>query len=258
MKKSIYLYMMLVFILLLNACKQDQYYLYNDVGRLQFGPEPSRIYTASYNLADTLKRYTFYYENASVVQDTIYFDLYAVGGTSDVDRAFGLEQELVEGVENPVAGVHYKAFDHVELAAHYVIKAGTVHTRVPIVLLRDASLKSNTYTLKLRVLPNEHFLEGEPTNLWRKVEFTDRLSRPAAWDDSMSQYYLGKYSRVKHEFMIEATGQFWDEEFIQTIRPDFALLGYWTAVVKVALMTYNNQNPTNLLMDEDDELVIFP
>jgi hypothetical protein len=258
MKTLKYLFIAMAFSTVLGACKQDQYYLFNDVGRLQFGPEPARIYTASFNLADTLKRYTFYYEDAQTVQDTVFFDLYAIGGVSDVDRPFRLIQETITGQQNALPGVHYKAFDDQDLAGRYMIKAGTVYTRVPIVMLRDASLKQNTVVLKLRVSTNEHFLEGELSNVWRKVEFTDRLSQPAAWNASMTQYYVGKYSAVKHEFMIEATGQSWDQEFIALLMQDFALLGYWTGVLKIALIDYNNQNPNNLLLDEDGELVVFP
>lgn len=258
MKILKYLFFAVAFSTLLGACKQDQYYLYNDVGRLQFGPDPSRIYTASFNLADTLKRYTFYYEEEQITEDTVFFDLYAVGGVSDMDRPFQLVQETVAGADNAVAGVHYKAFDHQDLANHYVIKAGFVHTRVPIVLLRDASLKQMVYTLKLRVAPNEHFLEGEPTNLWRKVEFSDRLSQPTLWDASITQYRLGKYSAVKHEFMINVTGQDWDDDFMESIATNLAVMGYWQGVLKIALIDYNNQNPDNLLMDEEGELVVFP
>src|SRR5690606_13927682 len=109
-----------------------------------------------------------------------------------------------------------------------------------------------------RVAANEHFLTGEPTNLWRKVEFTDRLSQPASWDAWMTQYRLGNYSTVKHQFMIQETGQLWDQDFIASLMSDLALLGYWTSVIKVALIDYNNQNPNNLLTDEFGELVVVP
>ena len=240
------------------ACKQDQYYLFNDVGRLQFGPEPSRIYTSSYNLADTLKRYTFVYAEEGTLQDTVFFDLYAIGGTSNVDRPFKLVQEEVPGVENAVAGKHYKAFDHSELSSDYIIKSNTVHKIVPIVLLRDPSLKQSNVILKLKVVPNDHFKEGEVSNLWRKVEFTDKLSQPTRWDANTTRYYLGKYSQVKHKFLIDSSGEKWDNDFVTYLYSNFAILTYWVSKSKLALTQYNAAHPGNPLRDEDGELVVFP
>lgn len=241
-----------------SACRQDQYYLFNDEARLQFGPDPSRIYQTSYNLADTLKPYTFYYEGEEVLQDTVFFDIYAIGGTTPSDRSFTLEQEILPSVENAVPNQHYKAFDNPEVSRHYVIKANQVHAAVPIVVLRNPSLKETTVSLKLKIIADDNFLEGERSNLWRKVVLTDRLSQPAAWNASAVQYYYGKYSVTKHAFMIEATGEKWDQEFMSGLTSDYALLQYWIGVLKIALVNYNNANPDTPLTDEFEELVVFP
>lgn len=249
---------MMVGLLSVYACKKDQYYLYNDAARIQFGPEIARIYTASYNLADTLKPFTFYYEAPSVTMDTVFFDIYAIGGVKKEDRSFTLEQVQVPNVTNAVAGKHYVAFNDPKATKNFIIKAGTVHTRVPILLLRDASLKTSTCILKFNVVPDKNFLSGEINNLWRKIEFTDRLSQPAAWNATFTQYYLGKYSTVKHQFMIQSTGEKWDQDFISIISPDYALLQYWLGALKINLIDYNSKNPGNPLRDENGELVIFP
>ncbi len=255
--KNIKYILMATVLLLLYSCKEE-YYLYNDIKRIQFGPDISRIYTPSHNLSDTLKRHTFYYDNASKQVDTMYFDIYAIGGTSTVDRAFKLEQVPVPGDENAVAGKHYRAFSDASLASKYMIKAGTVHTKVPIVMLRDASLKTTTVTLKFQIAENENFSIGEPSNVWRKAIFTDRLSQPTSWDAWLSQYYLGNYSVVKHKFFIDNSGQKWDNDFILLIRANFAELGYWKGLVKSALVAYNAQNPGNPLRDENGEIVVIP
>jgi hypothetical protein len=243
-------------LLLLYSCN-GEYYLYNDIKRIQFGPDISRIYTPSYNLADTLKSYSFFYENNAKQQDTLFFDIYAIGGISNVDRAFKLEQVAVPGADNAVAGKHYKAFSDASVVSKYVIKSGTVHTKVPVVMLRDASLKTTTVTLKFQIVQNENFSAGEPSNVWRKAVFTDRLSQPASWNSTINALF-GKYSVVKHNFMIEKTGQKWDNDFILSIMPDYALLTYWKGAVKVALIDYNANNPGNPLTDENGELVVIP
>lgn len=245
-------------VLAVASCKKDQYYLFNDVARIQFGPDASRIYTASFNLADTLKPFTFYYEQASVKEDTVLFDIYAIGGVTKTDRSFTLKQEQVPNVNNAVAGTHYVAFTDPRVSKFYTIKAGTVHAFVPVIVLRDASLKSSTAVLKFNVVADGNFQLGEPKNLWRKVQITDRLSQPASWNASFSQYYFGKYSTVKHAFMIQVTSQKWDEAFIATTSSDYALLQYYIGVVKTALIDYNKNHPGSPLTDESGELVVIP
>ncbi|WP_443936574.1 DUF4843 domain-containing protein [Pedobacter sp. MW01-1-1] len=257
MKKLLFLSASLL-VLSLYSCKKDQFYLYNDTARIQFGPEPNRIYTATYNLADTLKPYTFFYEDASVKEDTVFFDIYAIGGVSEKDRSFSLEQEQVVNANNPVGGQQYLDFKDPRATKNFVIKAGSVHTKVPIILLRHPSLKTNTYVLKFKVVDDENFKIGEKSNIWRKVEFTDRLSQPAAWNASATQYYYGKYSVTKHQFMIDYTGQKWDQEFMSSIGAEYALMQFWIGTLKIGLTSYNAQHPGNPLKDENGELVLFP
>ncbi len=257
MKKVKYLYLAIGLMIVVNSCQQDKYFLYNDVARLQFGPDITRIYQSSFNMADTTKPATFFYYPASVIRDTVKFDVYAIGGTSTKDRIITLEQEQVPGATNAVAGTHYKAFNDPSLASVYKIRAGQVHEFLPVIILRDPSLKTTTVTLKFKVVANSDFQTGEPTNLWRKVVFTDRLSQPARWDATGTSYF-GKYSTVKHKFMIDQTGQKWDQDFMVAVFADFALLGYWRGDLKTLLIDYNKAHPGSPLTDEFGELVVFP
>lgn len=250
-------YIMVVMVALaFTSCKQDQYYLYNDIARIQFGPETDRLYQANYGLADTLKPMTFYYEDESVTQDTVFFDIYAIGGTSQSDRVFKLVQEQIPNAINAIPNKHYVAFDDAAATKNFVIKAGTVHTRVPILVLRDPSLKTNTVLLKFNVVDNDQFKQGELSNVWRRAEITDRLSRPAAWTNSTVLYHFGAYSVEKHKFMIEVTGKKWDQEFMSQLPTDEN--NYYISVVKRALIDYNNAHPDAPLRDENNELIVMP
>lgn len=241
------------------SCKKDQYSLFNDTASIQFGPDPSHVYLASYNLADTLKPFTFYYEVPGVTEDTVFFDIYAIGGVSKTDRSFTLKQEQIADVSNAVAGTDYVPFTDQRVSKFYTIKAGTVHTTVPVIVLRDPGLKTNTVVLKLNVVANENFQLGEQSNLWRKVQITDKLSQPAAWNARSLQYFFGKYSTVMHAFIIQATGQKWDDAFIIAVTgSDYALLQYYIGVVKTALIDYNKNHPGSPLTDENGELVVIP
>lgn len=248
--------MIAVVVLAMASCKKDQYHLYNDVPRIQFGPDISLIYKPNSALADTLKPFTFYYDAPDVTQDTVFFDIYAIGGVSKTDRTFTLEQEQVPNTNNALPGKHYVAFNDPRVSKFYVIKAGTVYTKVPVVVLRDVSLKTTTAILKLNVIADGNFQLGERKNLWRRIEMTDRLSRPLAWTDSYSTFYYGAYSEVKHAFMISITGQKWDQVFMSQLA--FDLQGYYLSVIKTVLIDYNNAHPGDPLRDENGQLVIFP
>lgn len=250
-------YIMLVMVAVtFTSCQKDQYYLFNDIARIQFGPKSTMPYLVSTSLADTLKPMTFYYHDQSIVQDTVFFDIYAIGGTSESDRSFKLEQEQVPGAINAIPNKHYVGFDHADATKNFVMKAGTVHTSVPILVLRDESLKTSTVVLKFKVVDNDDFKQGELSNVWRKATITDRLSQPAAWTTSVTTYYFGKYSVEKHKFMIEVTGQKWDQTFMDEVTDDQR--NYYITVVKTALIDYNNAHPDAPLRDENEELIEMP
>ncbi len=240
------------------ACKKEDYKMFTDVARIQFGPDVTRIYQTSYNLADTTKDFTFVYNAPTNKQDTVWFDIYAIGGVSTKDRIFKLQQVAdTTGALNAVPGVDYKAFTDASVNSKYVIKAGERNTLVPIVLLRSATLKTATVTLIIKVAANDDFQLGETTNIWRKVTSTDRLSKPAAWTSTINIYF-GTYSVVKHQFMIDVTGKKWDQTFLSGVLSDFTQLIYYTNVCKTALINYNNAHPGNPLRDETGALVVFP
>ena len=244
------------------SCQKDQALLYTDIERIQFGPVPSVYYTSSRMYADTVKNQTFASLGTSILVDTVYFDIYTMGLPKDKDRSFFIQQEQVPGVINAVPGVHYKAFDNPEVSRHYVIKAGTAHSKVPVVLFRDASLKTSTATLKFRLVENGEFALGQQNLLWRKVVFTDKLIQPTKWSGTNQTNYFGAYSETKHRFMINATGEPWDEAFLneQIFPPsggDIERLHYLLSVIKSALAAYNNSHPSPMV-DENNQAITFP
>lgn len=240
--------------LILASCQKAPYQIFQDENRIQFGPEKRLFYNPTNTFQDSLKLHTFAYLENSKMSDTVYFDLYTMGETSSKDRAFKIVQEQVANEQNAIADVHYKSFSNTSNSNLYVIKAGQMHSRVPVVLLRDSSLREMSVVLKIVVQENEYFKKGQEQLIWRKLIFTDKLNRPSSWNVGI----LGKYSEVKHRFMISATQQKWDDAFILEINRDVQAQHYWLGKVKTALLKYNNDHPTDPLRDEDQELIIFP
>ncbi|MFV0289409.1 MAG: DUF4843 domain-containing protein [Mangrovibacterium sp.] len=239
------------------SCQED-YQLYEGGDYLQFGPENKVIYNDANSYRDTLKNLSFAYDGFDVLQDTLYFDLYAVGSPKDYDRTFVIEQEMIEGELNCEPGVHYVAFDDEKMKSEYIIKAGGVHLQVPIIFLRHESLQENKYALKIVLKANESFKLGDSSLCWRKAYVSDQLMKPSLWTGTIEKYYFGKYSMVKHRFLIDATGQNWDDEFISGIMKDMAALQYWQSMGNEAIVNYNKEHPTEPLVDEDGVLVTMP
>jgi hypothetical protein len=254
-----YSYITIIYLLLLafTACQKEQGFEFKGDSRVQFGPVQTQQYSGNAIFADTLKQQTFVYSNPDVLIDTVYFDVYTMGHPSNIDRPFKLAQIQVPGVINAIPGTHYQAFDHSGSSGLYVIQRGKAHSRVPIILFRHESLKEQTVTLKFQLVDNEHFNVGQSNLIWRKLTFSDQIVRPAAWSGFNESQYLGTYSQEKHRFMISATGQRWDQEFLTSIIPDTEQLHYWLGQVKSALAAFNQANGGPRL-DEFNQPIVFP
>ncbi|NML21207.1 DUF4843 domain-containing protein [Pseudoflavitalea sp. G-6-1-2] len=237
------------------SCKQDQYYLFNHKARLQFGPPLNPPGTSYPTFMDTLKSATFYYYDNSKMVDTVYFDIYTIGKPASKDRKYTLQVYELPGVENAIAGQHYVAFDDASVKDLYVIKPDSVHARVPVIIKRTPELKNKSLSLGIRVKEDENFELGESSKLWRKLQFTDRLSRPDAWDEFASQYYWGPYSVAKHQYMINVTGFRWDNQYMDELSDE--QVRYYRSFFQTSLIEYNKAHPDAPLKDEYGEPINF-
>lgn len=223
-------------LLALASCEKDLEVFSDPTCRLNFyfpNAETTDEMRASYAEAS----YSFVYGGDDVTRDTVWYQVETMGMLSDQDRPISLEQ--VDTAANmAVAGRHYVAFDDPSLASLYVIPAGKARASIPVVMLRDASLKDTSVVLKFRIKPNEYFQSGYPVWQTRVLTFTDRMSEPANWTKQYpypgySGYYVtlatyfGAYGQQKHLFLIEHTGKAWDDDYIeQLMTGDFEYLNY--------------------------------
>jgi hypothetical protein len=211
--------------------------------------------------------YTFVYEKPSVIRDTIYLDVETIGNLSKTDRKIKLEQIIEEDKDNTaVPGTHYIAFDDTELTKHFIIKANAVRARIPIVLLRHASLQQNAIRLKLKIIENESFKHGEEKTFERLIIFSDKLEKPSKWDynnwfDSYTltfKEFFGEYGRKKHRFMIDVSGSKVDDEFIESVlftgrELDRQKTYYFVGLFNQALFKYNMEHPNDPLREDPKE-----
>ena len=226
----------------------------------------NRLYFDIYGVTgDTLVNYSFYY-NTGIQKDTVWIKLHTIGFASDANRPFELEQVLT-GENDAQAGVQYVAFDNPEVQKYYYIPAGQATARVPVIVLRDASLKQKQYMLKFKIKPNREFIEGFQGKRTMYITISDFLSKPSGWG-YYCNYLFGEYGIAKHQFMIEATGKKWDSAYLNEIHVesnmgdrDSGLMNYLNGFLRNALSEYNAERQAQglgNLTESDGTVVSFP
>ena len=212
MKRFIFYILAWVGVLSLASCEKDLPVYSDSTSRLNFYYDIS----STKNFRPELARssYSFVYGPETAVDDTLWFEVETMGFIADKDRPISLEQVQVDGANNAVADKHYQSFSTPSLQKYYVVPAGKARTKIPVVLLRDASLKTENVVLKFAIKPNEYFANGYDPYCERTIEFTDQLSEPSMWN-----YNYGD----------EQTGEKWDDEYIKSLMDgDSSYLTYLT------------------------------
>lgn len=271
-------YSCIIVILLAVAigCKKAGYMLYNSGARIQ--------------LADTIPQsYTFVYEDAKVTRDTIYIPMKTIGGIAPHDRTFTVEQApeydvayirdpntnkitdstVTEKPFKAIPGKHYVAFSDPGEQAILQVAADSAAGVVPIILIRDTSLKSNSYRLRIRLTANDEFAIGEKNAIEKTIVFSDKLERFDSWKvdngTAAAYIYFGKYSTGKHQFMIDVLQTRIDETWYQAIAAVQAQVHYKN-LLRDALAAFNT-NPANIASgkapvretsDPNSALISFP
>lgn len=177
--------------------------------------------------------YSFVGKDEDLEKDTVWFTVRPQGMVPEKSSRIKLEQ--YEGREwkyiyggdgtiadsvlriiprQAVAGEHYVSFDDKRLAEYLTLEPGELEARIPVVVLRDESLRDTTYTLFFRIVDSEDLKAGDQEHCDIQLRIADCISRPSAWDD---WFFAGTWSRVRHEFMIRVTGENWDNEFINSL-----------------------------------------
>lgn len=191
-------------------------------------------------------------------RDTIWIQLNTMGFLSDEDRPFELQQ-IATGDNDAVPGKHYVSLDDEGVKKYMVVPAHKNYARVPIIVLRDASLDNATYRLNIALKPNDVFQTGYFTNSSMTISITNELAKPTAWAGAMN-YYFGQWGPVKHQFMIDVTGKKWDDAFITSVQNDFDMVNYYISKLDKALDAENQRRKAAglpYLQEADGTLVAF-
>ncbi len=226
MKKYISFMAGMLLAVLLASCEKDLQVFSDPTCRLNFYYDIESV--SSFKESMARSAYSFVYGSSDVERDTLWYEMETMGFVADHDRAITLVQVDSAGVNNAVAGKHYVAFDDPSMTSYYVVPAGKARVKIPVVILRDASLKNETVVLMFKIQPNAEFQQGYSVLQTRVIQFTDQLSEPSKWTYgypysdyssltiSLSDYF-GDYGVVKHQFLIDQTGEKWDDDYIEKL-----------------------------------------
>ena len=275
MKKTIY--MALLFALALTSCKEDERLIFNDKARVELVSEDKNA-PADYS-------YSFVWGSDTRVRDTVFIPVRVIGGTANKDRQVMFEQvteykitytydklgkvqdsTVTELANKAVAGVHYVAFTDADIQPLMVVKAGRIRDNIGIVVLRDASLKTDKVRLRLRLKENADFGFGERRLLERTVIISDKIEQSSAWNDTTKGYWCN-YSTSKHKLMVQVVGDKLDDAWVKKVNGEKSVAIYWRGKFIEALEAFNNdaanqasgaaplrEDPT----DKNSPLVTFP
>lgn len=229
-----------------TSCQKAEYLLFNGVARVQM-VEKEEI------------RADFFYEEPAVLRDTVYLTVQTIGDPVNRTRKIAFEQipeydveykydnkgNLVDSVftkkpNQAIPGVHYVSMDAPEIQSLLVVQPNAVSVEVPVILLRDKSLKKEEYRLCLKLVETSDFLLGEREHITATIVFFDKLSKPGFWNSDVDSYYFGTYSTTKHEFMYNIAKERIDNEWYDRICMDYGELMFFKTKFQTALEEYNN------------------
>lgn len=231
MKNKLFILAGLTAVLAFSSCEEDLPLYQDDQAKLNF--------EYNYSRSDSIISYSFVY-NGGIQEDTVWLQLNTMGYVSDQERHFELQQ-VPSGKTDAVAGTHYVSFDDTSYKSKYLmVPAGATSVKVPIIMLRDASLKDGNVYLKVAVRDGIDFTAGYDDLKYKTVTFNDYLSKPDAWGAAMN-WYFGQYGTAKHQFMIDTIGEKWDDDYINSFINDFGYVTYLISKLNKALTEENSR-----------------
>jgi hypothetical protein len=244
--KIIYISLLILSVGALFSCQEKEIDRYENDPRLYF-------FRSSYvqGQRDSISASFFILGNLAS-RDTVYLEIRTMGMPSTERRFFKVEQMNVGEAHAAISGKHFVAFDDEVYKSLWVVEPGEITATLPIILLRDASLKSEEVRLEITFAENEYFKSGIINNSRFVIKISDYATKPATWD---GWYVLGAWGPQKMLFLIQYVGiDFNDDPTKYTA--DYNYLMYLMGLANEALANYTASHDKPL-QEEDGTLVSF-
>lgn len=237
MKKYIIMAVMMLLTMSFVACSENEPMAYEGDPALYFDNKDIN--------------YSFFYATSDADRNEVEITVHAMGNVTDYDRAFTLYQKNVGEADAAEAGVHYVGFDTDEMKTKMIIPAGKNEVKLPITLIKDASLDTKTVCLKIGVRPNDNFQGGVIEKDSTQILFSSQAIKPNNWKD---WYYAfgASWGTVKMRFIIDNTGI----TNFDNVPDDYSYLIYLNDKLKTKMFEYNASHEEPL-QEADGTLIDF-
>lgn len=167
----------------------------------------------------------FYYMNDTVTRDTVWFKIVSLGSVPSRDYHVKViecktNSNALIDMKNAESGIHYVPFDNPGLQKMMVLHKGALLDQIPVVVLRDKSLKDESRRIVMRIADSDDVKAADQhPDTHGDVAFvalyiSDGLAQPTSWGTA---FFLGTYGKVKHDFIIRHSGKKWDDSFIKSL-----------------------------------------
>lgn len=242
------IYLPVMFILLITACRKSELTSYTQPGMVHF-------YKDYYLINKDSVVYSFAVKPDALLVDTIKIPLRIMGLAADYDRSVNIQAVP----DSSTASIeHYTVLPT-------TVKAGEYTTNVPLLVHRQPDLKTKELRLLLEVAASDDFLPGVYNSAASAsmgggsvrfpVRINDYLTKPSNWDANLTATF-GAYSQVKYKLVIQVTGR---TEFpVSGTNPlSPSELTYYGKACAYYLQEYNKTTGTKLT-DENGDEITFP
>ncbi|HYC29638.1 MAG TPA: DUF4843 domain-containing protein, partial [Chitinophagaceae bacterium] len=164
-------------------------------------PDMIYIYRDPYGTKNDSVTYSFAIKASSLLTDTVKIPVRIMGVAKNIPREVKLA--AVPASTTAVEGTHYEFLP-------YIIPANAYSADLPVVIKRNAALKSQEVRLQLQVAESKDFKPGVPSSVVSGslagatqkylVKINDFLTKPSNWDAQLITYF-GTYSQAKYKFI---------------------------------------------------------
>lgn len=197
--KKIWKYLAVGIALLAVGCERHDALMFQDVARVCF----ARGENGDGQQDSILQSFFVVPENQE--RDTVWVEVALMGFPTDKDRPIRIVQTNRDAANAAIAGTHYLAFDDEEVKNLIAIKAHQVTARIPIIFLRDISLKTEKKRLEMAIEENDYFKQGIDADCHFMVQTTELAEMPENWDSAWDTYF-GEWSSQKMWFIVNYLG----------------------------------------------------
>lgn len=201
MKATRYILLLMVTLMTVSSCKEDDLMLFGDEHHIYFDKFYKDAVAPGKETADsTLASFFFEKDNVNVIEAKLV--VHVTGKLLDKDRRFGLR--VIPEMTTATA-------DEYQIPEYYIFRANNVSPEaknqsdtIAVKMHRSARLKDMPHgvTLCVELVPMDDLQLGQTERTRAIINLTRDAIRPDWWDKEVTSVLLGEYSSKKYKLFL--------------------------------------------------------